>query len=71
MGLRATIWSKLSDISALPLSQEGVALFELLAKVVKLPVGMNPDDSIKGRKLPFASIMTSPGSGLSMPVDSL
>ncbi|KID83228.1 DEAD-like helicase [Metarhizium guizhouense ARSEF 977] len=71
MGLLAILWSKLIEISTFPFSQEGAALFNLLAKAVKLPTVMVPDTALKGRKLPFTSIMSTLGDQLRIPVDSL
>lgn len=71
MGLLAIIWSKLAEISTLPLSREGVALFNLLAKVVKLPTVVEPDTSLKDRELPFTVIMTTLGEQLQVPATSL
>lgn len=71
MGLLAICWSKLRELGKLPLSQEGVALFKLLAKVVKLTTEKPPDTSTKGRKLPFVSIMPTLGGQPEIPVDPL
>ncbi|KAK9443925.1 DEAD-like helicase [Metarhizium brunneum] len=71
MGLLAICWSKLRELGKLPLSQEGVALFKLLAKVVKLTTEKPPDTSTKGRKLPFVSILPTLGGQLEIPVDPL
>lgn len=61
MALLAILWSKLMEIPKFSLSQQGVALFKVLAKAVKLhiPYDMLPDAALKGRQLPFASLHVS------------
>ncbi|KJK73724.1 helicase [Metarhizium anisopliae BRIP 53293] len=71
MGLLAICWSKLRELGKLPLSQEGVALFKLLTKAVKLNIEMPPDTSKRGRKLPFVSIMSTLGGQVEITVDPL
>ncbi|EXU96040.1 DEAD/DEAH box helicase [Metarhizium robertsii] len=71
MGLLAILWSKLVEISTFAFSQEGAALFNLLARAVKMPTAMVPYTPLKGRKLPFASITSSLSDQLRIPVDSL
>ncbi|KAG6040949.1 hypothetical protein E4U41_006540 [Claviceps citrina] len=71
MGLLAIIWSKLLEISSLPLSREGADLFNLFAKAVKFPVAVAPDASLKVRKLPFRHVMAIFGHELTIPVGSL
>ncbi|KID96285.1 DEAD-like helicase, partial [Metarhizium majus ARSEF 297] len=71
MGLLAILWSKLVEISTFSVLQEGAALFNLLAKAVTMPTAMVPDTALKGRKLPFASITSTLGDQLRIPVDSL